>query len=161
MKKDQQIIEMFHKHHGGWGHGGSKQMTNTRDCQAFYAGDFMSYTDRLQYADGRGNKKSVMVQFNKVKPYVNAVRGFMAQNRQKADYSAKHENSEAQQFYTKYSNSYKVSGNGQNSDDPLVVNASTSRSSNFAYPPRAVRLITSNVSGGSITFSIVAKGVEP
>lgn len=60
----------------------------------------------------------------------------------------------------KYSNSYKVSGNWQNSDDPLVVNASTSRSSNFAYPPRAVRLITSNVSGGSLTFSIVAMGTE-
>lgn len=59
-----------------------------------------------------------------------------------------------------YSTSYKVSGNWQNSDDPLVVNASTSRSSNFAFPPRAVRLITSNVSGGSLTFSIVAMGTE-
>lgn len=56
-----------------------------------------------------------------------------------------------------YSNSYKVSGNWQNSDDPLVVNASTARSSNFAYPPRAVRIITSNVSGGTLTFAIVPK----
>src|SRR5665213_4577871 len=56
-----------------------------------------------------------------------------------------------------YTTSYKVSGNWQNSDDPLVVNASTSRSSNFAYPPRAVRLVTSNVSGGSLTFSIILK----
>jgi hypothetical protein len=107
MKTDEQIIKMWHSQHGAWSHGGSKQLTNTRDMQQFYAGDFMSYTDRLQYADGRGNKKSTMVQFNKVKPYVNAVRGFMAQNRQKADYSARHENSQMQQFYTKYSNSYK------------------------------------------------------
>lgn len=57
-----------------------------------------------------------------------------------------------------YTTSYKVSGNWQNIDDPLLVNASTSRSSNFAYPPRACRLVTSNVSGGSLTFSIVAKG---
>lgn len=64
------------------------------------------------------------------------------------------------QANAKYSTSYKVSGNWQNSDDPLVVNASTSRSSNFAYPPRALRLITSNVSGGSLTFSIVAMGTE-
>lgn len=56
-----------------------------------------------------------------------------------------------------YSTSYKVSGNWQNSDDPLVVAASTSRSSNFAYPPRAVRLVTSNVSGGSLTFAIIPK----
>lgn len=59
-----------------------------------------------------------------------------------------------------YTTSYKVSGNWQNSDDPLVVNASTSRSSNFAYPPRACRLITSNVSGGSLTFSILPKNRE-
>lgn len=65
-----------------------------------------------------------------------------------------------QQTGNRYTTSYKVSGNWQNSDDPLVVNASTDRSSNFAYPPRAVRLITSNVSGGSLTFSIVAKGTE-
>lgn len=57
-----------------------------------------------------------------------------------------------------YTTSYKVSGNWQNSDDPLVVNASTSRSSNFAYPPRACRLVTSNVSGGSLTFVMIAKG---
>lgn len=59
-----------------------------------------------------------------------------------------------------YTTSYKVSGNWQNSDDPLVVNASTSRSSNFAFPPRAVRLITSNVSGGSLTFAIVPMGMD-
>lgn len=104
---EEAALKAFNKQHGTWSHGGSKQMTNTRDCQMFYAGDFMSYTDRLQFADGRGYKKTTMVQFNKVKPYVNAVRGFMAQNRQKADYSAKHQNSQLQQFYTKYSNSYK------------------------------------------------------
>lgn len=107
MKTEEKTIEMFRKQHGSWTHGGSKQLTNTTDCQAFYAGDFMSYTDRLQFADGRGNKKTTLVQFNKVKPYVNAVRGFMAQNRQKADYSARHPNDEAQEFYSKYSNSYK------------------------------------------------------
>lgn len=60
----------------------------------------------------------------------------------------------------RYTTSYKVSGNWQNSDDPLVVAASTARSSNFAYPPRAVRVVTSNVSGGTMTFSIVAKGQD-
>lgn len=107
MKSHDEIIRMHKKQHGSWGRGGSKQLSNTKDCQAFYAGDFMSYTDRLQFADGRGNKKTTLVQFSKVKPYVNAVRGFMAQNRQKADYSARHPDEEAQEFYTKYSNSYK------------------------------------------------------
>ena len=56
-----------------------------------------------------------------------------------------------------YTTSYKVSGNWQNIDDPLLVNASTSRSSNFSYPPRAIRVVTTNVSGGSLTVAIVPK----
>lgn len=59
-----------------------------------------------------------------------------------------------------YTTSYKVSGNWQNSDDPVMVSQSASRSSNFAYPPRAIRLITSNVSGGTLTFSIVPMGMD-
>jgi len=107
MKSDDELISQFKKHKGSSDKGLSKQMVNVRDCQAFYAGDFMSYTDRLQFADGRGNKKSTLIQFNKVKPYVNAVRGFMAQNRKNADYVARHENDKAQEFYSTYSNALK------------------------------------------------------
>lgn len=59
-----------------------------------------------------------------------------------------------------YTTSYKVSGNWQQWDDPLLVGASTSRSTNMAFPARAVRMITSNVSGGSLTFSIVPMGMD-
>lgn len=59
-----------------------------------------------------------------------------------------------------YTTSYKVSGNWQNSDDPVMVNQSAARSSNFRYPPRALRVITSNVSGGTMTFSIVPMGMD-
>lgn len=59
-----------------------------------------------------------------------------------------------------YTNSYKVSGNWQVWDDPLLVNASTARSTNMAFPARAVRAITSNVSGGTMTFSIVPMGMD-
>lgn len=104
MKSDEEIINLYKKHHGAAVKDGSKQLTNTNDCQAFYAGDFMSYTDRLQFADGRGNKKSTIVQFNKVKPYVNAVRGFMAQNRRRIAYTARHQNDQAQEMYSKMSN---------------------------------------------------------
>lgn len=59
-----------------------------------------------------------------------------------------------------YTNSYKVSGNWQNSDDPVMVAQSAARSSNFSFPPRAVRVITSNVSGGTLTFSVVPMGMD-
>lgn len=59
-----------------------------------------------------------------------------------------------------YSTSYKVSGQWQNWDDPLLVGASTAHSTNMAFPARAVRAITSNVSGGSLTFSIIPMGMD-
>lgn len=104
MKSDDEIIRMHKKQYGSAVKDGSKQQTNTNDCQAFYTGDFMSYTDRLQFADGRGNKKATIVQFNKVKPYVNAVRGFMAQNRRRISYTARHQNDQAQELYSKMCN---------------------------------------------------------
>lgn len=60
----------------------------------------------------------------------------------------------------KYTTSYKVSGNWQNCDDTTVVGASTAASTNFSFPPRAVRVITSNVSGGTLTFSIIPIGMD-
>lgn len=59
-----------------------------------------------------------------------------------------------------YSNSYKVSGQWINSNDTGMVNQTTASASNFAFPPRAIRLITSNVSGGSVTWSIVPMGMD-
>ena len=53
-----------------------KQYKNTRECQAFYAGDVMDYKDTVQFNEKSGKKKKAMVQINKVKPYVNAVKGF-------------------------------------------------------------------------------------
>ena len=62
--------------------------------------------------------------------------------------------------YANYTNSYTVSGRWFDCDDPLLVNASTNRSTNFAFPPRAVRLNASaGVSAGNpITLSITPMG---
>ena len=105
MKTKDEIVIQWRKHKGVSEKGLGSQYDNTRDCQAFYAGDFMKYTDRLQFADGRGQKRTTLVQFNKVKPYVNAVKGFMAQNRRKAEYIAQIDAQELQQMYSKYANS--------------------------------------------------------
>lgn len=80
--------------------GLSSQKANTERCQAFYAGDMMDYRAELQ----RGSAP-VMVQFNKVKPYVNGVKGFLAQNRNKAKYVARIQQPTAQDLYSKYANS--------------------------------------------------------
>lgn len=62
--------------------------------------------------------------------------------------------------YANYSTSYKVSGNWINSNDSAVVGATTPQTSNFAFPPLAVRLITTNVSGGSVVLSLIPMGMD-
>lgn len=59
-----------------------------------------------------------------------------------------------------YTNSYKVSGQWINSNDSGMVNQTTASASNFSFPPRAIRLIATNVSGGSGTFSIIPIGMD-
>lgn len=103
MKSDTDIALEFKKRKGVTERGLSRQYDNTRKCQAFYAGDIMSYQDNIQFTDIRGTRKRALVQFNKVKPYVNAVKGFMAQNRRKAKYIARLD-SEVGQLYSQYAN---------------------------------------------------------
>ena len=85
--------------------GLSRQFENIQVCQSFYAGDIMDYRDNIQFTNQLGMKKRAMVQFNKVKPYVNVVKGFMAQNRRKAKYEASMQASKEQQLYSMYANS--------------------------------------------------------
>lgn len=61
-----------------------------------------------------------------------------------------------------YTTSYNVSGVWFNNDDPLLVNASTNRATNYAFPPRAIRInVTAKVSAGNpITITIVPMGAD-
>lgn len=58
--------------------------------------------------------------------------------------------------------SYAASATWINSEDPLVVTASTNRSTNFAYPPRAIRLgISAKCSAGNpVTLAIIPMGID-
>lgn len=105
MKSDKQLATQFKKHLGISKGKLSKQYANTRKCQSFYAGDFMSYEDTVSYTDVTGKKKKALVKFNKVKPYVNSVKGFMAQNRRRPKYEARIEQSNVQELFTSYANS--------------------------------------------------------
>ena len=104
MKTKSEIVKQFKRHQTETQRGLGAQYENTRSCQAFEAGDMMSYRDTMQFSDAYGNKKKSMVQFNKIKPYVNAVKGFMAQNRRRAKYSAHMDNNPMQELYSKYAN---------------------------------------------------------
>lgn len=81
-----------------------KQRDNIRKCRAFIAGDYMEYTDKIQFATMTGQKKRVTVQINKITPYLDAVTGFFAQNRRKPNYIARMQKSMAQQIKSKYTN---------------------------------------------------------
>jgi hypothetical protein len=107
MKNDFQLVEQFKKHRKQARAGLRAQYENTQVCQSFYAGDAMNYKDNVQFSTSAGNKKRAMVQFNRVKPYVNAVKGFMAQNRREAKYTARLENDQLRLLYSRYCNSLK------------------------------------------------------
>lgn len=64
--------------------------------------------------------------------------------------------------YDTYSVSYNTSGAWFNWDDPLLVNASTNRSTNLAFPPAAIRLkITSGSSAGRpVTLRYIPMGMD-
>lgn len=107
MKSSEDIAFQLKKHKGITDRGLSNQWDNTRTCQAFYAGDYMNYGGMITATDLRGNRRKTSVQFNLVKPYVNAVRGFMAQNRRNADYVARMEQDQLQEMYSEWTNAYK------------------------------------------------------
>lgn len=67
--------------------------------QAFYAGDKMYYDTSI---NDNGRKR--MVVFNRVKPFVSAVAGFMIQTRRKPNYQAVLQSSEEQQLRSEYLN---------------------------------------------------------
>lgn len=104
MKSTKEIAAQFKRHKEITQSRLNKQYANTKKCQSFYAGDFMSYQDKIDFVSVRGEKKKALVKFNKVKPYVNAVKGFMAQNRRKPKYEARIQNDKLQELFSSYAN---------------------------------------------------------
>lgn len=104
MLSDTALSTQFKKHLGLTKGKLAKQYGNTKKCQSFYGNDMMSYKDSVAYTDSIGRARKAMVKFNKVKPYVNSVKGFMAQNRRKPKYEARIQNSKAQELFSGYAN---------------------------------------------------------
>lgn len=61
-----------------------------------------------------------------------------------------------------YSTSYNVSGTWFNWDDATLVNASTNRSTNLAFPPAAIRIsVSSKCSAGRpVTVTFIPMGMD-
>lgn len=84
--------------------GLGNQYNNTESAQSFYNGDMMTYEDKIQFIDGDGDQKRANVKFNKTQEPVDAVVGFMTQNRRQAKYNARVNTSEEQSLYSRNMN---------------------------------------------------------
>src|SRR5688572_16077152 len=99
------VAKQFKEHLDISKRGMGNQWTNIEKCQAAYDGDFMNYNSQLSILDARtGRAKTILVQFNKIKPYVNSVKGFMAQNRRKPQCVARILDNKLQEVYSQYAN---------------------------------------------------------
>lgn len=116
MKSKKKIAEQFKYHYDVTKSGLKSQYRHIQECRAFYAGDYMSYKD--DYAFGRGSSRRLKeVSFNRVKPYVNSIVGFMAQMRRKPDYQARLTDNEQQKALSDYINGFSdYSRENSNSD---------------------------------------------
>lgn len=101
MLSDSELLTQFEDHRKITEAGLALQYAENTENQAFYAGDMMQYRGQVRSANAN---RRVMVQFNKVKPYVSAVKGFMAQNRRKPKYFARVQDNEMQEAYSAYLN---------------------------------------------------------
>lgn len=101
--KDEDLLDQFNEHYQITKSGLMAQYKHINECLAFYAGDYMNYKDNLQY--GRGSSRKIKeVSFNRVKPYVNSIVGFMAQQRRKPDYQARIPEKQDQRALSDYLN---------------------------------------------------------
>lgn len=57
-------------------------------------------------------------------------------------------------------NSFKTSATWFNSDDPVMVNQSAARTSNFSFAPTAVLLSATAVSGGTAYLHLIPMGMD-
>jgi len=105
MLSDKKLLDQFYDHYSATKSGLKGQWKHIKECRSFYSGDYMNYKGDVFI--GRGASRQVKeVSFNRVKPYVNSMVGFMAQMRRKPDYQAVIDNRQDQVAYTEYLNGF-------------------------------------------------------
>lgn len=104
MKSNSEISDMFKEQKDHAKRGLGIQYDNTLLCQSFYNDSQSNYSDWVQFADDNGRRRRAMVYFQKIPANIDAIVGFMAQNRRQAKYIAHVNNEQQQQLYCKNMN---------------------------------------------------------
>ena len=97
--KNDKLLEQWQKHEKISKGDLNNQHAEAANDHAFFAGDRMAYTATVT---DKGQRYSVV--FNKVKPYIDAVSGFMIQLRRKPNYLARIPNNQQQEQFSSYLN---------------------------------------------------------
>lgn len=121
--------------------GLGNQYDNTMLCQGFYNDSDSNYNDYIQFSDDTGRRRRAMVQFQKIPANIDAIVGFMAQNRRQAKFIAHVKNQQDQKIYSRNMNSlYSYHRENMNADQlesrqdlDLVVNGYGAIDTDLSY----------------------------
>lgn len=99
MKSKEEIAKLFKEQRDHAKRGLGIQYDNTLLCQSFYNDSQSNYSDWVQFADDNGRRRRAMVYFQKIPANIDAIVGFMAQNRRQAKFLAHVNNNKQQEIY--------------------------------------------------------------
>lgn len=117
MKSNAEIVKLVEKQRKQAKKGMSAQYDNTVLCQSYYNNPESQYSDFMQFNDTAGRRRRARVQFQKIGQNVDAIVGFMAQNRRQAKYVARVNTAMAMQLYSRNMNAlYKYHRENMNAD---------------------------------------------
>jgi hypothetical protein len=117
VKSDSELVEMFDKQRKLAKRGLSSQYDNTILCQSYFNNPESSYSDQMQFNDAMGKKRRARVEFKKIGQNVDAIVGFMAQNRRQAKFIARVNSAMGLQLYSRNMNAlYKYHRDNMNAD---------------------------------------------
>ena len=119
MKTDSEVAKLFKKQRDHAKRGLGKQYDNTILCQQFYNDSQSNFSESIQFADDTGRRRKAMVNFQKIQQSVDAVVGFMAQNRRQAKYIARVTDDQARQVYSRNMNALYAYHRGNTNADQL------------------------------------------
>lgn len=99
-----ELSKMFTQQRDVAKRGLSQQYDNTVLCQSFYNNPLSTYSDSIQFQDDFSRRRKAFVNFQNIPQSVDAMAGFMAQNRRQAKYIARVNGSQQQQLYSRNMN---------------------------------------------------------
>lgn len=141
MKSNREIAKLVKEQMDHAKRGLGIQYDNVLLCQSFYNDSQSNYSDYVQFADDNGRRRRAMVYFQKIPANIDAIVGFMAQNRRQAKFIAHVSNEQQQQIYCKNMNAlYTYHRENMNADQlesrqdlDLVVNGYGAIDTDLSY----------------------------